>query len=131
VGPPAPRRSGGALLLAAAALALGGCGDDAEGSGEPEAVGEELGGSVAQLVHCADWVKATPEQRLATIEDVRSHVNYEGTGVEAPALSDEEATEVFDNGCDRPEAASYRLHVMYARAAAFKPLRDIAEGKTE
>jgi hypothetical protein len=38
--------------------------------------------------------------------------------------------EVFDNGCDEASAQGYRLHVMYARAAAFKPLQDIAEGES-
>ena len=46
-------------------------------------------------------------------------------------LSDSEAMEVFENGCDEPYAAGFRLHVLYARAAAFKPLREIAEGTGE
>jgi hypothetical protein len=48
--------------------------------------------------------------------------------VTASALTDEEAIGVFDNGCDEPYAAGFRLHALYARAAAFKPLREIAEG---
>ena len=72
--------------------------------------------------------RAPRQQRVATIEDIRSHVNREDAGVEASELSDAEAMEVFDNGCDEPAADGYRLHVMYARAAAFKPLRDIAAG---
>lgn len=125
--------AGRVALLAAAALALAGCGAD-DGSGgegsaaEAEPVGEELGGSVAQLAQCSDWVGASEAAKLATIEDIRSQVNREDAGVTASALSDAEAMEVFDNGCDEPSAASYRLHVMYGRAAAFKPLRDIAEG---
>jgi len=119
-------------LLALALLPLAACGDDG-GSGEPEAepVGQELGGSVAPLASCFDWVDATEAEKLATIEDVRDQVNLQGTGVDAPALSDEEAMEVFDNGCDRPEAAGFRLYLLYARAAAFMPLQDIAEGEVE
>ena len=120
-------RAVGAL---AAALIVAGCGgtegDDGETGAEP--VGQELGGSVSQLVQCSDWNGASEAERIATIEDVRIAVNSEDTGVESPTLSDSEAMEVFDNGCDRPEAAGFRLYVMYSRAVAFKSLRDIAEG---
>jgi hypothetical protein len=117
-------------LLALALLPLAGCGDDG-GSGEAEAepVGQKLGGSVAPLVSCFDWVDASEPEKLATIEEVRNQVNPESSGVDAPDLSDEEAMEVFENGCDRPEAAGFRLYLLYARAAAFKPLQDIAEGE--
>lgn len=122
----------GGLLALAAALALAGCGGDASGedsgAGEAEPVGQELGGSVAHLAQCSDWAGATEAEKLATIEDIRSQVNREDAGVSASALSDAEAMEVFDNGCDQASAQGYRLHIMYARAAAFKPLRDIAEG---
>jgi hypothetical protein len=110
-------------------LAIGACGDesdDAEDAAQP--VGQELGGSVAQLVQCRDWVGASDDRKLATVADIRSQVNRQDAGVTASELSDDEAIEVFDNGCDEPSAAGYRLHVMYARAAAFKPLREIAEG---
>lgn len=109
------------------AFVVAGCGDTED---ETRPVGEELGGSVAQLAQCSDWVGATSEQKLATIEDIRSHVNQEDSGVTASELSDEEALEVLDNGCDRPSAGGYRLYVMYARAAAFKPLREVAEGES-
>ena len=119
-----------ALGLAAAAMALAGCGSSPSGdSAKAEPVGQELGGSVAQLAQCSDWVGATPDEKLATIEDIRSQVNREDAGVTASALSDERAHEVFNNGCAEPFAASFRLNVMYARAAAFEPLRQIAEGE--
>jgi hypothetical protein len=129
----APSRRAGVLAAAvAAALGLAGCGADdpssVAGGTEAEPVGQELAGSVSQLAQCRDWVQGTEAEQLATVEDIRSHVNLEGTGVDAPALSDAEAIEVFDNGCDEASAQGYRLHIMYARAAAFKPLRDIAEG---
>jgi hypothetical protein len=127
----APRTSAALLATAALTLALvaSGCGDGGdEGSGP---VGEELGGSVAQLAQCADWAGATDDQKLATIEDIRSHVNQEDSGVTASELTDDEAMEVFDHGCERPGAEGYRLYVMYARAAAFKPLREIAEGEAQ
>lgn len=128
---------GGAIALAvAAALALGGCGDggsegESGSEGEAEAVGQELGGSVAPLAQCSDWNEATDAEKVATIEDIRSQVNREDAGVTASSLTDEEATVVFDNGCDQPYAQGFRLHVMYARAASVKPLQDIAEGNVE
>ena len=126
---PAESRIGVALSALACVVVVAGCGDRSEGAeGAAEPVGQELGGSVAQLVQCRDWIEATDEQQLATVEEIRSQVNREDAGVTASELSDEEAIEVFDNGCDQPSAAGYRLHVMYARAAAFKPLREIAEG---
>lgn len=120
--------SGTAALLLALFLPACGSGEE-EPAAEP--VGESLAGSVAQLAECHDWLEASEEEKLATIEDVRSHVNLEGgTGLSAPELSDEEALEVFDTGCSRPTAYNYRLYKMYTRAVAFQPLKDIAEGKT-
>jgi hypothetical protein len=117
-----------AALAAVGSLVLSACGDARE-SEDAEPVGQELGGSVAALVQCRDWVEATEAEKLATIADIRSQVNREDAGVTTSELSDEEAMEVFENGCDEPYAAGFRLHVMYARAAAFKPLREIAEGE--
>jgi hypothetical protein len=131
---PAPgSRRATALVVLATALALAGCGssEDSGGSGvaaDAAAVGEETAGSVAQLVQCRDWVEATEDQKLATIADIRSQVNLEGTGVDAPALSDSEALGVFDARCREPQAQGFRLYVLYARAVAFKPLQDIAGG---
>ena len=51
--------------------------------------------------------------------------------MEAPELSDEEAMEVFETGCSKPYAQGFRLYLLYARAVAFKPLKDIAEGNVE
>ena len=127
--PNGPARNRIAAAIAVA-LALAGCGDSGESEGS-DPVGQELGGSVAQLVQCRDWAEATEPQKLATIADIRSQVNREDAGVTTSVLADEEAMEVFDNGCDEPYAAGFRLHVMYARAAAFKPLREIAEGAGE
>jgi hypothetical protein len=114
----------------AGVAALAGCGSQSEaGESGSEAVGQELGGSVAPLAQCSDWNAATAEERLATIEDIRSQVNREDAGVTASALDDERALEVLDGGCANPGSDSYRLHILYARAAAFEPLRRVAEGE--
>ena len=108
----------------AAALAAVGCGSDSNVA----PVGQPLAGSVSQLVQCSDWNDASVPEKLTTIEDIRSHVNQEDSGVTASELTDEEALDVFDHGCARPASDSFRLNVMYARAAAFKPLQEVAEG---
>ena len=131
-----------AIVAIAAALALSaaGCGSDEPGSAQPdrdadevvdisgtEPVGEMTAGSVASLVECRDWNEATPEQRLATIADVRSQINLEDSGVEAPALTDAEAEEVFDDACRPAWAEGFRLYKIYARAAGFLPLQRAIE----
>ena len=129
--------------LAVAALVAGGCGaggDDGDAerpeltaeqaaqAGEvvdisgTDAVGESVGGSVAPLVECRDWNEATEEEKLATIEDVRSQVSRQDVGIDAPVLSDEEALTVFDNTCEPSWAQGFRLYKLYARAVAFAPL---------
>ena len=116
------------IFAAAGAIALAGCGDSGSDGSDAgaEPVGNELGGSVAPLAACSDWVDATEAEKLATIEDVRSQVNREDPGVTSSELTDDEAMEIFDNGCERPEAQGFRLYLLYARAASFKPLQDIA-----
>jgi hypothetical protein len=131
LGRPTPASSRARLAAATigAALALAACGD-ADEPEDAEPVGPELAGSVAPLAQCRDWVEASEEEKLATIADIRSQVNREDAGVTASELTDDEAMEVLDNGCADAFAAGFRLHVLYARAAAFKPLREIAEGES-
>jgi hypothetical protein len=133
------RRARTAALAGAAALALlGGCGDDddARAEAEPEdrgsqvidisgtePVGEMLAGSVAPLVECRDWNGASADEQLATIADVRSQINLEDSGISAPALTDEEAQEMFDSSCEPAWAQGFRLYKLYARAAGFVELK--------
>jgi hypothetical protein len=139
---PSAQATRGRLALAlaasalAAALALGGCGrNDGEASGQSErqsgevvdisgtdAVGENLAGSVASLVECRDWNAAIPEQKLATIADVRSQVSRQDAGINEPALTDEEAEEIFDTACAPDWAQGLRLYKLYAHAVSFAPL---------
>ena len=128
-----PSRAAIALALA---LIVGACGDDGAGGGSAdrptsdevvdvsgtEPVGQVTAGSVAGRVECRDWSRATEDERLATIEEVRAAINLEGTGADAPPLSDDEAAAVFDGACDEPYARGYRLYKLYARAAGFAPL---------
>ena len=142
------RTAKGAALAAVVALLLAaqGCGEDEPvAAAEPEAqaaerdggvvdisgtepVGEMLAGSVAQLAQCRDWNGASPEERLATLDDVRSQINLEDSGISAPALTDEEAQDLFDDACEPTWAQGFRLYKLYARAAGFITLqREIDE----
>jgi hypothetical protein len=119
------RKARGPLGTSAVVLALvaGGCGDDSEsGRREAKPLGPLLAGSVAHLAQCKDWVGGSRERKLATIEDIRAQVNRRDTGIDAPPLSDEEALGLFDRACSNSYARSFRLYVLYARAAAFAPL---------
>lgn len=87
-----------------------------------DAVGENLAGSVAARVECRDWNGASEEQKLATIEDVRSQVSRDDGGIRSPRLTDDEAMTIFDNTCEPQFAQGFRLYKLYARAVAFAPL---------
>lgn len=106
-----------AVCLAAVAA---GCGADAQPPAEP--LGKKLGGSVAPLASCRDWSGGARERKLATIADIRRQVNRDDTGIESPPLSDSEAMQLFDRECAQPYAKSFRLYVIYARAAGWAPL---------
>jgi hypothetical protein len=113
------------LLTSVLLLGAGGCGEGSEAP-EPEVqgVGEVKAGSVAPLAQCRDWNGGTREEKLATIDEIRSQINLEDGTVEAPALSDEEAYELFEDACRPAFAEGFRLYKLYARAAAFNPLLD-------
>ena len=114
-----------AVLAAAAIGVLGaaaGCGGD-EGTASSQRVGETRVGSVAPFAQCRDWRAAGPQERRATVEDIRSHVALEDTPTQIPALPDERAEEVFDNACADRFASGFRLYKLYARAAGFQSLR--------
>ncbi len=105
-----------ALLLAA------GCGEDDSQARPVVPLGKQVGGSVAPLAQCSDWQGGARERKLATVEDIRSQVNRTDTGIETPALSDEEAVALFDRACAATYSKGFRLYVLYARAAGFGPL---------
>ena len=123
-----------ALIAATVSLIVASCGsgddepaasaetDASAAAGEAEPLGEETAGSVAQLAQCRDWVRGDEAEKLATIADIRSQVNLQDSGLDAPALSDDEAMELFDGACSAPYAQGFRLYILYARGAAAAPL---------
>ncbi len=127
-------RASARSLIVAAALVLGtaGCGDGSSSSDRAAAertardralpLGELLAGSVAPLAQCKDWVGGERVRKLATIDDIRNQVSRRDTGVSSPALTDDEALGLFDRACENSFAKSFRLYVLYARAAGFAPL---------
>ena len=88
-----------------------------------EPVGEMTAGSVASLVECRDWNDADEAQKLATIADVRSQINLEDSGIDAPALTDDEAMELYANACKADYAQGFRLYKIYAHAAGFVTMK--------
>jgi hypothetical protein len=130
------RPAAAALLLL---VALAGCGSDDGGAGDggksdrvvdisgTDPVGPMVAGSVAALVTCRDWEGANEEERLATIADIRKQLAPQDSGIKEPELTDEEAAEVFDNGCEIEASGGFRLYKLYAQAAGFVTLKRAIE----
>jgi hypothetical protein len=119
------RRGAAAATVVVLSLGAVACGDDengARGDRDVKPLGETLAGSVAPLAQCKDWVGGSRERKLATIDDIRAQVSRRDTGIRSPALTDEEALGLFDRACSNRFARSFRLYVLYARAAGFIPL---------
>ena len=112
-----------ALLVAATAVSLAGCGESDPATTAPvEGVGGVRVGSVAQLAQCRDWIAGDEAERLATISDIRNQINTGDAGVENATLTDEQAYGVFEGACRHEFAAGFRLYKLYFRAAAFQPV---------
>jgi hypothetical protein len=120
--------------------AFSGCGsddgNDTAGDDRPDAVvdvsgtepvGQMVAGSVAAMVTCRDWQGADEGERLATIDDIREQLAPQDSGIELPELTDEEATEVFDNACEIESSGGFRLYKLYAQAAGFVTLKRAIE----
>ena len=130
-----------ACVAALSLIALVGCGSDDGGAtagddgrqdtvvdiSGTEPVGQMVAGSVAALVTCRDWKGANEEERLATIADIRRQLAPQDSGIELPQLTDQEAAEVFDNGCEIESSGGFRLYKLYAQAAGFVTLKRAIE----
>jgi hypothetical protein len=106
------------LALAPAA----GCGGGTPGEGDIQGVGPLKVGSVAAGAQCRDWNAGSADARLATIEDIRSQINLEDAPVDTPALTDEQAYELFEHACAEDYAAGFKLYKLYVQRAAYQPL---------
>jgi hypothetical protein len=134
-----------ALLVIALPLTLGACGAEepsqARDDSVPDApvdisgtdpVGQEIGGSVAPLAMCAEWNAGSEAEQLATIDELRTQLGPQNSAISVPELTDDEATEMFDNACEPSWAAGFRLYKLYARAVGFVELeREIEERQAD
>jgi hypothetical protein len=113
-------------LLVAAVLGLPACGSDSgAGKGEPvdiRGVGLVRGNSTAQFANCKDWRGGTPDQRHATIEDIRGQLTPQSSRTAESDLSDDAAYAVFQHACKADFTDKLRLYKLYARAQAFAVL---------
>jgi hypothetical protein len=91
---------------------------------EARPLGQMLVGSVAQMAQCRDWNGGNRAERLATIHDIRRHINLQDSAVHTPELSDGAAYRLFERTCGNDYADSFRLYKVYARATAFAPFAE-------
>lgn len=118
------------LLLTCAALAGCGGSDKPEPTSAPpkpvdvDPAGISRAGSVAQFADCGDWKKATREERMATIADIRGQHTPQRSTTAASPLSDERAYAVFQEACSPVWADSLRLYKLYVRVQGFAPLSE-------
>jgi hypothetical protein len=116
-------RFAGAALVAAAVLAVAGCGGG-EDSGTPQGdVGGPTIGVSITLADCTDWQDATVEERLGTIEQIANFAGgaIPGQGeVSRATLDPDRAYEVMEGYCEQEFARGFKLYKLYTRAAAFE-----------
>jgi hypothetical protein len=105
--------------LAASAAA---CGEESADQDETQGVGPVKAGSVAAGAQCRHWNRGTEEEKLVTIEDIRSQINLESGTVETAGLTDDQAYELFEHACAEDFAAGLKLYKLYVQRAAFQPL---------
>ena len=120
-------RNGARLTIAllAVSASLAGCAESSDDPPKRESisgVGQPLGGSVAPLAQCRDWQRGTPEERQATIEDIRGQLTPQTAQGEDSGLPDEEAHALFDRVCAQEYASAFRLYRLYVQRVGFRPL---------
>jgi hypothetical protein len=107
------------LAVALAGVVLPGClGSD--GTPAAQNAGPTFGTPI-RLADCSDWRTATPSQRSALIQGVKS-VSGGPTGSPAgngPVLDDDRAYNLFNVQCRQEFATRFQLYKLYTRAAAY------------
>ena len=110
-----------ALVIAACAAAVAGCGATNVASG-----GARAGAPPIPLAtfNCAQWSASRADIRQTVLDEL--HGFYGGpvsghrrTKAYGTVLSDGQARALFASYCGRPYAANFTLYKLYARAAAF------------
>jgi hypothetical protein len=117
-----PRAS--AALLALAAAALAGCGEEDQRTARAKPVGTPSAGSVVQFADCGDWRGGSVAERRATVRELRGQLTPQSSATAASPLSDERAYQLLQKSCAAEFAASLRLYKLYVRAQGFAPLAE-------
>ena len=118
-------------IATAAAVAMvliplvAGCGS---GSSQPPRLGAGPNvGAPINLADCRDWNRATVEERLGTLGQLKNFAGGPVLGGSASnpkansgaVLDDEKAYDLLDSACKPAFAQGFQLYKLYQRAAAF------------
>ena len=112
-----------ALALVGCTLLASGCGgsDDSDDERTPPKLPP---GFNLQLFNCADWNAADQPVREYVLRKLHEIGNDQiiGPGVQGrgSVLTDEQATQMFDNRCADPRARGFVLYKLYAFARGFR-----------
>jgi hypothetical protein len=113
-----------ALATLAIAAAVAGCGSGSSAQ-RPLGVGPNVGQPI-NLADCQDWNRATTEERLGTIKELKDFAGGPVVGASANApsgtgsvLDDQQAYDLFNSYCRPDFARGFKLYKLYERAAAF------------
>ena len=101
-------------------LVAAGCGDD-EDRGDPgsSALGSPDVQTSAREADCADWNRASVEDRQVIVDSIAEYEGGRPSGTVGRTMPAEQAYEVFGRFCDRDYASAFKLYKIYVRAAAF------------
>jgi hypothetical protein len=109
-------------VVVVCALVAAGCGDAEDGS-DPgsSALGSPDVQTSAREADCADWNRASVEDRQVIVESIAEFEGGTPTGTVGRTLPDDEAYDVFERFCEKDYASAFKLYKIYVRAAAFQP----------
>jgi hypothetical protein len=120
----AGKRSAATAGALAALAVIVGCGGGPNTQPQVQA-GPNVGAPI-NLADCTDWNRATVEQRLGTIKQLKDFAGGPVVGgtPNAPSgtgavLDDKQAYDLFNNYCKESFARGFKLYKLYERAAAF------------
>ena len=116
-----------ALILCAAALALGGCGGSDDGGGGDDGPAKRPANLPAdfnlQLFNCSNWQASDEEVRDYVVrrleEVVGGQITGRGANGRGSTLTEEQAHRLFDGTCGSPRARGFLLYKLYGHAAGF------------
>jgi hypothetical protein len=106
--------------LAAAAVALAGCGTAGHATRPERPSDGTLAGAPLQRANCTSWHAASSDQRGAAVRALSATIGGASTsGGVGTTLPDRDVAALFDRVCGTPGTSSFVLYLIYARSAAF------------